>query len=393
MFRAVTEIYIKQNGAGRTRTFLMDFCTAFEANDTWVDLTNQASVKFPKNIYVRDQDDKLYPLGGTNKNVGGFDSETPLFLKGDAITINFGYVYYDKLGNEIKDVPKTPIFTGFITEVISKKPIELKAEDNMYKLKQIAAPNKLYPVKSYTWEQILTELVAGTGFTVNAKLKSDTRIGDFRTQNETVAQVIQRVRDEYHLETYFRGDDLRSGAKVYIDSEAVTNTFIFQQNIISDDLTYKRRDDVVLSAVCYSVNKIEASGTTKTGKNKTTNERLEVLIYWDKAAKAFKYQKKEKGKEYPQNVEGERKTLYFWDVKTTEELYTLGVAELTKFYYTGFKGKFTTFAIPYVKQGDNVQILDNVLPERNGKYKVKTVEYSGGTGGLRQTIILDYKIA
>jgi hypothetical protein len=393
MFRAVTEIYIKQNGEGRTKTFLLDFCSDFEANDTWVDLTNQATVKFPKNIYVKDQDGTLYPLGGTNKNVGGFDSETPLFLKGDTITINFGYIYYDKLGNEIKDLPKEPIFTGFITEVISKKPIELKAEDNMYKLKQLPAPNKLYPAKSYTWEQILTELVAGTGFTVNAKLKSDTRIGDFRTQNETVAQVIQRVRDEYHLESYFRGNDLRSGSKVYIDSEAVERTFIFQQNIISDDLQYKRKDDVVLSAVCYSVNKVEASETTKTGKTKTKNERLEILVYWDKAAKAFKYQKKEKGKEYPQNVEGERRTLYFWDVNTPDALFKLAVDELNKFFYTGFKGKFTTFAVPYVKSGDNVLIKDAILPERNGKYKVKGVEYSGGTGGLRQTIILDYKIS
>ena len=37
-------------------------------------------------------------------------------------------------------------------------------------------------------------------------------------------------------------------------------------------------------------------------------------------------------------------------------------------------------------------LRDNILPERNGKYKVKGVQYSGGVGGHRQEIILDYKI-
>ena len=45
-----------------------------------------------------------------------------------------------------------------------------------------------------------------------------------------------------------------------------------------------------------------------------------------------------------------------------------------------------------MQQGDNVDILDDVLPERNGRYKVKAVKYKGGVGGLRQEIHLDYQI-
>jgi hypothetical protein len=397
MFRCITEITIKQNSEGRNKSLFFDFVNEFEASDTWVDLTNQATVKFPKNIYVRDENGKLFPLGGDNKSIGGFSNETPLFLKGDLISINFGYWYFDKLGNEKRELPQEPIFKGYITEVISKKPIELKCEDNMWKLKQISAPNKLFPQKSYTWEAILKELLTGTGFTVNAL--TSTRIGDFRTQNETVAQVIERVRKDFHLEAYFRGNELRCGAKVYVDSDnivngvEVANTFVFQENIISDDLAYKRKDDTILSAVCYSVNKFELNTTTKTGKTKTKNERLEILVYWDKKLNEFKFQKKEKGKEYPQNVEGERRSLYFWDINNVNDLFAKGVDELKKFYYTGFKGKFTTFAIPYIRQGNNIYIKDNVLPERNGKYKVKGVNYSGGTSGHRQEIILDYKIS
>lgn len=44
------------------------------------------------------------------------------------------------------------------------------------------------------------------------------------------------------------------------------------------------------------------------------------------------------------------------------------------------------------KLGDNVDILDNELPERNGRYKVREVHYDGGVNGLRQKIELEYLI-
>lgn len=397
MFRCITDIKITQNSEGRNKTLLFNFVTNFEASDTWVDLTNQAKITIPKNIYAKDQNGKLYPLGGDNKNIGGFSNDQPLFLKGDKVTINFGYYRYDKLGNEYKEMPAEPIFTGFITEVTSAKPIELKCEDNMYLLKQLPAPNKTFP-SSMTWENILRELIKTTNFTVNAL--TTTKIGDFRIMNETVAQVIERVRKDYHLEAYFRGNELRCGSKVYVDADnfdangnEIVKTFVFQNNIISDDLMYKRNDDIVLSAICYSVNKNEVQETTKTGKVKTKQSRLEILVYWDSQKKEFKYQTKEKGKEYPANVEGERRTLYFWDIKSVDQLFKNGVDELKKYYYTGFKGKFTTFGMPYVRSGDNIIIKDAILPERNGKYKVKAVNYSGGNEGHRQEIVLDYLIA
>jgi hypothetical protein len=70
----------------------------------------------------------------------------------------------------------------------------------------------------------------------------------------------------------------------------------------------------------------------------------------------------------------------------------LAAAELKKYYYSGMRGKFITFGIPFVQQGDNINILDPILPERNGRYKVRSVRYSGGITGLRQEIEVDYLI-
>jgi hypothetical protein len=178
---------------------------------------------------------------------------------------------------------------------------------------------------------------------------------------------------------------------VYIEREATTHNFVFQQNIISDELDYQRRDDVKLSAVCNSLN-TKAGKTNKKGQTKQVKERLSVLVYADPLTGNFKYIVKQKDKEFPENTEGERRTLFFPNISSAKELAELGARELRKFFYTGFKGSFTTFGIPYVKQGDNVRIKDRILPDRDGAYKVKGVKYSGGVGGLKQVIQLHYKL-
>jgi hypothetical protein len=393
MFRCVTNIVITQQGAGRSKVLTFDYVNEFTATDTWVDLTNQATVILPKNLYARDKFGKLFPLFGTNKNIGGFDA-APLFLRGDKISIRFGYRYF-RNGNEVLDLPadnrNQPLyqFQGYITEVGSKKPMEFKCEDNMWKLKQIAVTPRVW---SGSVENLIAELLAPyPEFKVN-KLTTTT-IGPIVLGNETIAQVLERLRKEAHIESYFRQNELRVGGLVYIESDAVERKFVFQQNIISDDLMYKRKDDIVLSAIVISEFEDFTGATTKDGQKKTKTKRIEILVYWDKALQEWRYKTKVKGVALPENVEGERRTIYLLNVRSEAKMFQDGIYELQKFFYTGYKGKFTTFGIPYVKQGDNVTIEDPVLPERNGKYKVRGVEYSGGVQGHRQTIILDYKIS
>lgn len=382
MVRCVTEVKFKADpNTHRDLAFTFDFINQFESSDTWVDLTNKATLTFPKNIYVRDAQNNLLPLGGTTEN----KLIDNLFRRGDSISINFGYYTYNN-GKETLDMPKEPIFQGYISKVTSKKPIELECEDNMWLLKQIPCKPQVWP-KTKTVEDLLKTLLKDTDFTVNAITK--TTIGDFFVENETVAQLLARLRKEYHLEAYFRGNELRIGSLVYIESDAVTHNFAFQHNIISDQLDFQRKDDIKLSAVVNSINTVEG-GTNKKGETKTKQERLSVLVYTDNEGN-FKYIKKKKDEDFPANEEGERRTLFYPNVKSEKELFDKGVAELKKYYYTGFKGNFTTFAIPYVRQGDNVNISDALMPDRNGKYKVKGVKYSGGVNGHRQIIELDYK--
>jgi len=383
MMRCVTEIKFKASPESkRDLQFTFNFVNEFEFSDSWVDLTNQAKITLPKNIYVIDKNGNKLNLGGTEPN----KLIDNLFRRGDSVSINYGYYTYEN-GNEVLDMPENPIFEGFITAVGSKRPIVLECEDNMWKLKQIPCKPQVWP-KEKSVEDLLKTLLQGTDFTVNGLTK--TTVGDLVIQDETVAQLLARLQKDFHFEAYFKGNELRIGSLVYIEDEAKTFTFEFQKNIISDELVFQRKDDVKLSAICESVNTVDG-GTNKKGQTKTKEERLTVLVYYDKTGVA-QYKEKKKGEDLPENVEGERRKLFYPNVKSAKDLFEKGIAELEKYYYTGFKGKFTTFAIPYVQMGDNVIIKDKLMPDRDGKYKVKSVNYTGGINGHRQIIELHYKM-
>jgi len=405
MLRVQTSVIIYQvtqikDKPVRNKTISFDFVNELSCSDSWRDFTNEAKVIVPKNLYVRDQNNKSVPLYGTNKNIGGF-TDSPLLMRGDKVKIDCAYKYF-KNGKEITEgtfdpINNTHLFEGYISEVTSKKPIEFKCEDNFWKLKQAPAPIHTFK-KTDTLEIIINYLLAiynkdkypDDQFTFHPL--ATTTFGEFRCGNETIAEVLTRLRKEYHFESYFVGNELRCGPSVYIEAEAKKHIFTFQKDIISDELIYRRKEDMVLSIVASNKIEEQTGKITKDGHAKTKCKRLEVLVTLRNGSDEPTYFIKNKGEDYPANTGGERMTLTYPWATTIQSLESQALTELRKFYYTGFKGHFTTFGIPYVKVGDNVQFIDPILPERNGLYKVRAVDYSGGVNGLRQKIQLDYKI-
>lgn len=395
MFRVITNIKITQQPTDdfpkRNRVINLDFVHRFECNDTWVDMTNKGRVVIPKNLYFVDENGKTQALKGTNINLGGFGFN-PLILKGDKIDIEAGYRYFDSSKRELTDTSNW--FTGWISKVSPKVPIELSIEDNMWKLKQ--TPVKTHTFKNTdTLETILKFITQGTGFTVMSL--AETTFGDsFVVGNETAAQVLNRLKSEYGFRSYFRGNELRCGTLMYLPEEAITHTFIMvgnKGNVIKDsnDLEYVRKDDIVLSAIAYNTLTVETGQSTKDGKKKTKKVRLEVLV-------TIRNGKRQpdlvvsQGDVVPENLEGERRTLFFPGATTSKKLGDLAYEELKKYYYNGLKGSFQTFGIPFVKMGDNARVINNVMPELDGVYKIKDVNREGGVNGLKQTLHLDYRL-
>ena len=399
MFRVRSKIVINQltqiSGITRNKTLRFDFSHSFECSDSWRDFTNNGTVVLPKNIKAVSEDGMTsIPISGTNIHIGGVDS--PLLMRGDAITIDYYYRYF-KNGKEVEEGTENGnehLFSGYISEITSKKPIEFKVEDNFWQLKQLPCPTKTFPA-TMTLNDILTELIKPYNdkhpekpFTVNSIQEST--FGEFRVGNETVAECLGRLRKSYGFESYFRGDVLYSGLIVYDPKLAKEHTFIFQQNIISDELRYKRKEDLNLSILASTSVEGETGETTKSGAKKTKKERLEVLLTLKDNSDEPIIFHKPKGGDYPPNTGGERKTQSYPMANNMDELIGYATKEIKKYYYSGFKGKFTTFGIPFVKTGDNITIKDNILPERNGRYKCKSVNYSCGMDGIRQIVELDY---
>lgn len=373
-----------------TQTLFFDFVNHWEFSNNWEDLSAQGKIIFPKNIYVRDtKTDKRFPLFGANKATG------ELFKKGDKIKIQTQYIYWDENLNK-KTTPMNTIVEGYISNVKIEMPITIEFEDAMYLLKKTPMANKAYS-GNQSIESILNEALQVTNDTFGTNFKCETTTQTLiswdnsllTAENETLATFLAKLKKDAFIFTYFRGNVLRVGRSVYVDADAKTKIFEFQNNIISSDLSFKRKDDMVLSAVA-SNHIQEQTGTTKDGKAKIKNKRIEVLVTLqnDKVISKVVNQ----GDKPDPNTDGERRTFTFLEAKTEADLIRLATEALRKYYYSGLKGKFTTFGTPYVQFGDQCQIINNKLPEQNGIYKIKGVEYSGGVEGMRQIIELDYKI-
>ncbi|HEY4063205.1 MAG TPA: hypothetical protein VGM30_14965 [Puia sp.] len=390
----------------RKATLNFDFVNKFECSDSWRDLTNKGKLVMPKNLYYVDQFRKKKTTFGTNVNVGGFSSNPPLFLRGDKISIEAGYKYFNKSHQEVTDT--AIMFQGYITKVSSKIPMEMELEDNMWLLKQTPMDNITYKATD-SIEKILHAIVDkcnsifNAGLTVNTT--TQTLVGiTHSTTDRTGAQVLLDLQKKYGFESYFRGNELRSGVLIYQPNDNLNpdgtpktpNIFAFQQNIIDDEMEYVRKDDIILSAKASNCITEETGKFTKDGQAKTKKVRLEVLVTIKKspAPNEIPYTTRiiKTGDTIANIDEGERHEFVFPGAKSIDQLASMAYQKLKVFYYTGLRGKFTTFGIPFTRQGDNVKIQDPVLPERNGVYRVKQVEYTGGVNGLRQEISLDFKL-
>lgn len=362
----------------RGKKFTFDFVTEVEINSTWANLSDTGRIVVPQKLYFKDANGELYSWDG--KNIGGGYNTDPIILRGDKVTIDLGYFYFDVEVNSY--VTKTNrVFQGYVSAVLSNRPMEIQVMDNMYKLQQTSAPNKQWT--NYSLEKMVKELLNGTGYDYNTNGATSIITPPIITQNQTVAEVLEMLRKYYRVESWFRNNTLHSAFVTYFPNEANKHNFKFQHNIVNNDLTYQRKDDVVIGVNVYSVQKF-SSGTTKRGTPKQSSQRLSQFALWERGLLKFYNEK-------PLGFEGEIRTLNLYGTDK-KELQTLAENNMYRILYDGFKGTFTTFGLPFVKHGDSVQLQDAIMPDRNGTYKVKGVRYLFGQGGFRQIITVDLRL-
>ena len=435
----------------RNKNIELDFVNYYEINSSWESHTNTASIKFPKNIQLQDGNFLFKESGSYNVIMGGTSNENittpPLFLKGDIVTIQDGYFFKNEFGKDIT-VGKT-VFSGYISNVKSDIPIEIECEDNFYLLKRVPFDSTVFPIKGgkiggktdlYSLMQHIVDLVNEqfskyvrnglklyptlTFNEIPNAITSQFSLGYLDIGDLTCAQLLDKLKNQFHFESTFVGNSLIFGAIIYNDSELnegspllgtnlnpnSENFFYFSDfynngildasaNIFGKDLEYSNKGDVILSTIVQCKIIVPVKGRqTKDGFQVTKKQKLKVLVYWDIPTETYKFVDLSiTGTVVPRNVDGGERHTCFYPVSPSEKtptiqnLVDLGISQLKKYYYTGFKGSFDTFGFPFIDWNYNINIIDPIISDRNGQYKVKKVTRRGGINGISQNITLDYK--
>lgn len=344
MFQAQCEISITSEGTNRNISF--NFVHSIEIESSYENLTDTCKIIIPRKLTF-DGD----PL---------FNGDNPIFRRGDKIEVSIGYV------PNIKKV-----FSGYIKNVGSNVPTILECEDDMWLLKQYTVN---YPSKAGLIDRISKAPLKYHPTTIQPTLKlnelldyclpniefetvDNIDLGKFTIINASPAMVLDKLKDEYGLYSYFRNGVLNVG---FANDASVTSEAEFKMEevvINSDSLEWQRAEDVRLKCVAISMNK----DNTKTQVEFGDSDGNQITIHkYDMHAKSLEFSAKE------------------W-IKENK--------------YTGFKGEVETFGEPVMNHGDRCKLTSIKLPERDGTYLIKKVKriYSVDAGN-HQILTLGMKV-
>lgn len=329
MFRVVLRIEIEQQGDGRSDALYFNFVNKATVTRSYDKQTQTASVILPRNVQYN------------KKNI--YEGPNAIMRRGDKIKIIAAY-----FPNE------TVIFEGYISKINNNVPIEILCEDEMFLLKQTIAPNLVFP-KSVNLRTLVAKILTNTNIPFKA---INAELGQFRLSGASVGKVLQVLRDQYGLYSYFVDGILRVGLAFY-PADAKQAVFLFELMVKDGiNLTYLKKDDV----------KVQVKGVLI--KNGVFQD---PIIYGDPT--------------------GDTRTVFqYGGTKADLDLRCNSFLEQSN--YTGYYGNFKTFLEPLVVPGDYAVIDSWKYPERKGKYLIKSVitEVSTSEGG-KQTIELERRIA
>jgi hypothetical protein len=331
---------------------------SFETESSWDKFTDTARIVLPKMVVTNTGGFKINSLGGANDQVEFED----LIQRNEKVVIKAGYN-----GN------RPVLFEGYIASVMPGDQVTVICEDLMYALKQVN-------VESISWlkdaqtdagvtlQTVIDHIVQDLNIETSL-LDPDADLGEWVIDNNNfinAVEVLKKLKETYGLVSYIKDNELVVGGLRSIES-AKTRVFVFQHNIKSDSLNYQDEDFV--------------RTTIKGISNLPDNTKIVRYAYWDGLDVAIT--------ETERTGELTTKNYYNLDADALEAKIT---DELPRVGYTGFKGSFTTFLEPQMSFGDIAYLKDLTNPERDGKYKIKSVKTNFSNSAYEQQITLDYKI-
>jgi len=345
MLQAQCEINITNDSGSKDITF--NFVHSIEIESSYENLTDTCKITIPRKL--------------TFEGADLFVGDDPIFKCGDKIEVSIGYV------------PNiTKVFSGYIKTVGSNVPTILECEDGMYLLKQYTVN---YPSKKALDKVISTLKVHPATIPLKVKLDElldfcltpkeieyevvdNIDLGSFRVINASPAMVLDKLKSEYGLYSYFRDGILHVG---FANDASVTSEAELKMEevvINSDTLEWSRAEDVRIKCVAISIF--------------PDNTKSDPIEFGDADGNQITIRK------------------YNMDAKSLEFAAKEWISENK---YTGYKGDIETFGEPIIKHGDRVKLTSVKLPERDGTFLVKKVKriYSVDSGN-HQVLTLGAKV-
>lgn len=309
-------------------------CVEVQIESSWNQLTDTCNITIPRKIKWEGKD-----LAAGN---------SPAIKVGDAVKVELGYNFQF-----------STYYQGYVTSISVKTPVTIECQDAFWFLKQCSGSftlgknstltNVLNQVKSvYNASNIKKQFNVDIAFNPLA----NTTIGSFRADRVSMAFVLNTLKEKLGIISFSRNNIIYSGL-AYYDNQRNEVQRIFNYNIISDNLEYRKASDIKIKLVVKSLD----------------NKLLAPVEVGD--------------------ADGDTRTYYVAGMSSQSQMKTVGERELPRYKYTGWFGSFQTFGDVFIKHGDVVELVDGIIADRNGKFFVKKVTTSFGTSGFRNSIELD----
>jgi len=240
-------------------------------------------------------------------------------------------------------------FTGFVSEIKPGIPVVIVCENQMYSLKRSSPESKSW--KSVTLKEVLQYLVPDA--TIEVPEINITKFTVYKTA--TILKALEKIKETYGLDIYYRADTLNVGL-AYVDKDVLNKTVIFhlQKNVVSDNLIYRKAEDVKIKLKMISY--------------KSDNTIVEY----------------ETGDE-----DGELRSWHEYNLSKAE-LKAIADERIKKFKFDGLSGSLTAMGIPYCEHGWVADIRD-ADELKQGRYFIDTTITTSGTEGFRREVFLGKK--
>lgn len=308
-------------------------CVEVQIDSSWNQLTDTCMITIPRKVKWEGKD-----LASGNK---------PAINVGDGVKIELGYNFQF-----------STYFSGYVTSISVKTPVTIECQDAFWFLKQCSGSFSLG--KNSTLSNVIDQVKKiynasniKKQYGVNLSFAPiDATIGSFRADRVSMAFVLSTLKDKLGIVSFSRNNIIYSGLAYYSDQQSTVQR-IFNYNIISDNLEYRKAADIKIKLVVKSLD----------------NKNLAPVEVGD--------------------ADGDARTYHVAGMSSQAQMKAVGERELPKYKYTGWFGSFQTFGDAFIKHGDVIDMVDGTIPDRNGKFLVKKVSTSFGVSGFRNSVELD----